>query len=77
MAIMALITANFIYKSGTAGMGIIILLILNFTNVKPPKDIWFIIVAFLFSIAGDWFLSNMGGDPLLFSKGMDLNQISK
>ncbi|MDX5584563.1 MAG: lysoplasmalogenase family protein [Aureibaculum sp.] len=72
MAIMALITSNFIYKSGTAGMGIIILLILNFKKVKPPKDIWLIIGAFLFSIAGDWFLSNMGGDPLLFSKGIAL-----
>ena len=31
-----------------------------------------IIGAFLFSIAGDWFLSNMHGDTLMFSKGIAL-----
>lgn len=71
-AIMALITANFIYKSGTAGIGVLILLILNFKKVKPSKDTWLIIAAFLFSIAGDWFLSNMDGDPIMFSKGIAL-----
>ena len=71
-AIMALITASFTYKSGTAGIGIIILLILNFRMVKPSKKIWLIIGAFLFSIAGDWFLSNMDGDPMMFSKGIAL-----
>ena len=71
-AIMALITSNFIFKSGTAGIGIIILIILNFRKVKPTKDTWLIIGAFLFSIAGDWFLSNMDGDPMMFSKGIAL-----
>ena len=72
LAIMALITNNFIYKSGTAGMGIIILLILNFKKVQPSKETWLIIGAFLFSIAGDWFLSNMDGDTVMFSKGIGL-----
>ena len=71
-AIMALITSNFTYKSGTAGIGIIILLILNFRKVKPSNDIWLIKGAFLFSIAGDWFLTNMDGDPMKFSKGIAL-----
>lgn len=71
-AIMALITMNFIAGSGTAGIGILILLILNFKKVKPSKDTWLIIGAFLFSIAGDWFLSNMDGDPMMFSKGIAL-----
>ena len=71
-AIMALITQNFIYKSGTAGMGIIIILFLNFKKVKPSKDTWLIAGAFLFSIAGDWFLSHMGGDSAMFTKGIAL-----
>lgn len=71
-AIMALITSNFIFKSGTAGIGIIILIILNFRKVKPSKETWLIIAAFLFSIGGDWFLSNMDGDSIMFSKGIAL-----
>jgi len=72
LAIMALYTSSFIYKSGTAGMGIIILLLLNFNRLKATKDQWLIIGAFSFSIAGDWFLSNMAGDPMMFSKGIAL-----
>jgi len=72
LAVMALITSNFIYKSGTAGMGILILIILHFKDLKPSKDTWFIIGAFLFSIAGDWFLSHMDGDIIMFSKGIAL-----
>ena len=72
LALMALITSNFIYKSGTAGMGILMLIILYFKDPKPSKDIWFIIGAFLFSIAGDWFLSHMNGDMIMFSKGIAL-----
>ena len=72
LGIMALITGNFFYKSGTAGMGIIILLILNFKGVKPSNDTWLIIGAFLFSIAGDWFLSHMDGDSMMFTKGIGL-----
>jgi uncharacterized membrane protein YhhN len=71
-AIMALITSSFIYKAGTAGIGIIILIILNFRKVKPSKDTWLIIGALMFSIAGDWFLSNMDRDPVMFSKGIAL-----
>lgn len=71
-AILALTTSIFIFKSGTAGIGILILLVLTFQKEKPSKDHWFIIGAFLFSILGDWFLSNMNGDPLLFSKGIVL-----
>ena len=72
LAVMALITSNFIYKSGTAGMGILILIILYFKDVKPSKNTWFIIGAFMFSIAGDWFLSHMDGDIIMFSKGIAL-----
>lgn len=71
-AIIALTTSGFIFKSGTAVIGIVILIILNFRAEKPAKETWLILGAFLFSIAGDWFLSNMDGDPMMFIKGIAL-----
>jgi len=71
-AIMALNTADFFYKSGSAGVGILILLIINFRNTKQPNDTWMIIGAFIFSIVGDWFMSNKLGDTMMFSKGIAL-----
>lgn len=71
-AVLALTTSNFIFKSGTATVGIIILLALNFRGTKPSRSNWWIIGAFLFSIAGDWFLSNMAEDPSMFVKGIAL-----
>ena len=53
-------------------MGIIIIVILNFRMANPAKDSWMIIAAFLFSIFGDWFLSNSNGDNLMFVKGIAL-----
>ena len=50
----------------------IILLIIHFKSVKPHKDLWFIIGAFLFSILGDWFMSHKIGDITMFSKGIAL-----
>lgn len=69
-AFLAFYTSNFIFKSGTAGIGIIILLILFFKNSKSKRDVILIIGAFLFSIIGDWFLSTKNGDPTMFSKGI-------
>lgn len=72
LAVMALATSDFLYKSGTAAMGIIIILILNFKNNHASRDSWWIIGAFIFSIAGDWFLTNKNGDDLMFSQGIAL-----
>ncbi|RIV69547.1 lysoplasmalogenase [Flagellimonas aequoris] len=72
LAILGVTTSNFLYKSGTAGMGIIILMMLQFQKGKMFKDIWMIIAAFLFSIIGDWLLSNMNGDSMMFVKGIAL-----
>lgn len=69
-ATLALTTSHFIFKSGTAGIGIIVLLLLLVIQSKPRKDIWFIIFAFLFSIIGDWFMTHKGEDSLMFSKGI-------
>jgi len=72
LAILGVATSNFIFKSGTAGMGIIIILLLNMRLKKSAKDIWWILAAFSFSIIGDWFLSHMNGDSLMFVKGIAL-----
>lgn len=69
-SVIALQTDYFIYKSGSAGIGIIILLILILRKTKLSSDIWYIILAFLFSIIGDWFMSHKGGDAMMFSKGI-------
>jgi uncharacterized membrane protein YhhN len=70
--VMALNGFGFIFKSGTAGVGVLILIILLFKTSKPSLDILMIILAFIFSIAGDWFLSHKDGDSIMFSKGIVL-----
>ncbi len=72
LAILGVTTANFIFKSGTAGTGILIILIIHAQAKKRARDTWWILGAFLFSITGDWFLSNMDGDSQMFVKGIAL-----
>ena len=43
-----------------------------FKKLNEVKDVWFIILAFLFSIAGDWFLSNMNENANWFVIGIAL-----
>ncbi|NAY91785.1 hypothetical protein GTQ34_07640 [Muricauda sp. JGD-17] len=72
LAILGVTTEKFVFKSGTAAMGIVIILILNVQLKQNTKDTWMILGAFLFSIIGDWFLSHMHGDSLMFVKGIAL-----
>lgn len=71
-AILALNHFGFLFKLGVAGAGILILLYLYGKQLKLSKDVWAIIGAFLFSISGDWFLSNRNGEVLLFIGGIAL-----
>ena len=71
-AILALNHFRFLFKSGVAGSGILILLYLYGKQLKQSKDVWAIVGAFLFSIGGDWFLSNRNGEVLLFIIGIAL-----
>lgn len=59
-AVMALLSHDFGYNPGVAGAGIVILLVLYFSQSGQSRDVWMIIGAFLFSIDGDWFLSLSG-----------------
>ena len=71
-AVLALNHFGFFFKSGSAGGGILILLILYFNQLKRSKDVWAIMAAFLFSIGGDWFLSHRHGETERFVAGIAL-----
>jgi len=69
-AIMALRYYNFIFKAGVAASGMVIILLCFFLESRRSKDVLLVVVAFLFSIAGDWFLSTMHGDTGRFIAGI-------
>lgn len=69
-ALLALMHYGFIFKSGTAAIGILILLLLYLNRLSRIKDIIPLVIAFAFSIAGDWFLSNRQGETVRFIYGI-------
>jgi len=69
-AVLALLHFGFVFKSGTAGLGVLILLIIYFGKLRQKKDVLMIMAAFIFSIVGDWFLSNKHGDAGMFVTGI-------
>jgi len=71
-AILALNHFGFFFRSGSAGGGILIILLLYFNRLRSSKDVWMILMAFLFSIGGDWFLAHRHGDPKIFIAGIAL-----
>lgn len=72
LAVLALNGFGFFFKSGSAGAGILIILLLWFRDLKQSKDVWMIILAFLFSIGGDWFMSNKQDNAEMFVAGIAL-----
>ena len=71
-AIIATATAVFIFKIGVAAVGSIILLIAYFKQLMKALDVWVVILAFVCSMIGDYFLSNMSGDNSMFIMGISL-----
>lgn len=71
-AVLALTYHDFFFKAGVAGSGILILFAVYFRQFKASRDLWMILIAFLFSIGGDWFLSNRRGDAGMFVAGIGL-----
>jgi len=71
-SLIALNSGIFFFKSAVAGSCIIILILFFKTTKNKHKIVWFIIGAFVFSIAGDWFLSNKNDDFLMFATGIGL-----
>lgn len=71
-AVLALACSKFIFQAGVAGSGILILIALYRKQLQAKWDVWAVVGALLFSIAGDWFLSNRHGDNRMFIAGIAL-----
>ncbi len=69
-AVLALVYGDFWLKSGSAGIGALILIILAARRHFATPDIWMVVGAFLFSIVGDFFLSHRNGDLMWFVYGI-------
>ena len=72
LAILAIASNGFFFKAAVPGSCAIIIVLLFRKHLKVMPDMWFVIAAFLFSIAGDWFLSNKGDSFMMFSAGIGL-----
>jgi hypothetical protein len=68
-SVLALVYHDFLFKAGVTGSCILIVLTLGKTITRNN---WVIVLAFLFSIAGDWFLSNRHGQTGRFIMGIVL-----
>ncbi len=71
-AIIATATAVFIFKIGVAAIGAIILIVAYCKQLLKALDVWVVILAFVCSMIGDYFLSNMSGDNSMFIIGISL-----
>ncbi len=70
LAVLALLGYGFVFQSGTAGVAILVLLLLSFKRQLPVKEAIPLIFAFLCSICGDWFLSHRYGESIRFIYGV-------
>lgn len=70
LAILALLGHGFVFQSGTAGVAILVLLLLLLNRQLPVKEAIPLIFAFLCSICGDWFLSHRYGESIRFVYGV-------
>jgi len=68
--ILALMYGFFTFKAGVAGMGILILIGMFLAGKRTYEKVWLVITAFLFSIGGDWFLSNKQDQSWMFMAGI-------
>lgn len=72
LAYFAVAGYGFFFKAAVPGSCALILVILFRHRLKTLPDISFVMAAFLFSMAGDWFLSNKGDSFTMFSAGIGL-----
>jgi uncharacterized membrane protein YhhN len=72
LAFFAVASYGFFFKAAVPGSCALILAIIFRRRMKSLPDIYFVLAAFLFSIAGDWFLSNKGDSFMMFSAGIGL-----
>ena len=69
-ATLALLHYGFVFKSGSAAVAILILLLMFLYRQLRIKEMIPLILAFSFSIVGDWFLSHRDGETLRFIYGI-------
>ena len=69
-AVLALVYGDFWLKSGSAGIGALIIIILAARRRFATPDVWMVVGAFLLSIVGDYFLSHREGDLMWFVYGI-------
>lgn len=72
LSILAVAGYGFFFKAAVPGSCALILILWFRNQLNTMPDIWFVVAAFLFSIAGDWFLSNKGDSFMMFSAGIGL-----
>ena len=71
-AVLATMGFGFIYKAAVT-LGCLFILFLAYgSKIVRSKDTIYITLAFVFSIIGDWFLSNKGDNFLMFAAGIGL-----
>lgn len=71
-AVLALQGLGFAYKAGVTISCLLIIIVAHRFRLAKLSDTWWIIMAFIFSIIGDWFLSNKGDSFLMFATGIGL-----
>lgn len=69
IGLFALDTGNIFFKMGVP-LSCSLILLFAFRQKSPDNLFYFIITAFLFSMLGDWFLSNKSGHELFFVYGI-------
>ncbi len=70
LATLALLRYGFVFQSGTAGVAILILLLMSLNRQLHVKEAIPLILAFICSIFGDWFLSHRYGESIRFVYGV-------
>ena len=69
-ATLALLHYGFVFKSGSAAVAILILLLMFLYRQLRSREMIPLILAFSFSIVGDWFLSHRDGEIMRFIYGI-------
>ncbi len=61
---------GFVFRAAVTGSCLLILAVLSRKRLMLDSDVWYVLVAFVFSIIGDWFMSHKGSSFLMFSSGV-------
>lgn len=71
-SILAYTGYGFEFQLAVAASSIVIIALVYRNQIKSFKDTFYIIGALVFSMGGDWFLSNKGDSSIMFAAGIGL-----